>query len=123
MVHLCTCAQDTHTFYDRLREPQSTSQRPYFVLILFIGAVSWLSIGSVTVKHVVAFAVLCCMRRIVQGTAMINCLALLLDRCRMKLPELGDRNLRMSTLSKCLLVFMKLRVPRQQPETLHGNLV
>lgn len=73
---------DTHTFYDRLREPQSTSQRPYFALILFIGA----------------------------GTAMINCLALLLDRCRMKLPELGDRNLRMSTLSKCLLVFMKLRV-------------
>ncbi|CAE7705282.1 MNS3 [Symbiodinium sp. CCMP2456] len=73
---------DTHTFYGRLRESQSTSQRPYFALILFIGA----------------------------GTAMVNCLALLLDRCRMKLPELGDRNLRLSTLSKCLLVFMKLRV-------------
>eukprot|EP00439_Symbiodinium_sp_Y106_P058583 s1977_g8.t1 len=73
---------DTYTFYGRLRESKSTSQRPYFALILFIGA----------------------------GTAMINCLALLLDRCRMKLPELGDRNLRLSTLSKCLLVFMKLRV-------------
>ena len=44
---------------------------------------------------------------------MVNCAALVVDHFRIKLPELGDRNLRLSTLSKCLLVFMKLRVSWQ----------
>lgn len=43
-------------------------------------------------------------------TASINAMALLLDQFRMRLPELGDRNFRLSSLCKCILLFLKLRV-------------
>ena len=113
-------AKDCYTFYGQLRALQATSQHPYYAAILFIGAVTGLQATMSVYRFfhsLVPFAMRCPAAEV---TAAVNCAALLLDRCRVKLPELGDRNLRLSTLAKCLLVFMKLRVACQQ-NTINGR--
>ncbi|CAJ1418916.1 unnamed protein product, partial [Effrenium voratum] len=72
---------DCFTFRAKLKTAAS-SQRPSFALILLVAAV----------------------------TASINILANVLAYHKVYLPELGDRNLRLSTFFKCTLLFMKLRV-------------
>ncbi|CAJ1408413.1 unnamed protein product [Effrenium voratum] len=43
-------------------------------------------------------------------TAVVGFLALLMDFWSLRRPELGDRNFRLSTLFKCILLYMKLHV-------------
>eukprot|EP00913_Durusdinium_trenchii_P029062 g27250.t1 len=81
---MASALYDSYTFYKGLRaskEALSSQAYDFFTILIFA-----------------------------MFTASINAMALLLDYFRVRLPELGDRNFRLSTLCKCFLLFLKLRV-------------